>query len=184
MARYFTRGGVLTACLALVPSMASSHARELAYVTNSASGTISVIDTAARSVTGIIPFPDGRGPIGVAIAPDGSLAYVTNFNSDNISVVDVRTDTVLAAIPLLHGSSPAAVTLTPDGRVAYVANFNAGLVAVVDTVARKLSDVVQVGQSPIGLGLRDRLGDRRAVGSGDRCRFLPTGLADEHCRHP
>jgi YVTN family beta-propeller protein len=66
----------------------------LAYVTNGADNTVSVIDTASNTVVGTIPV--GQDPTGVAITPDGtdpyerddrrhqSPAYVTN----HVSTID------------------------------------------------------------------------------------------------
>ena len=44
-----------------------------AYVTNSHSNTVSVIDTASNTVVATVPV--GNGPIAVAITPDGKHEY-------------------------------------------------------------------------------------------------------------
>ena len=55
-----------------------------AYITNSGSNTVSVIDTATNTVVSTIPV--GISPGGVAVTPDGSKVYVTNLGSANVSV--------------------------------------------------------------------------------------------------
>ena len=47
-----------------------------AYVTNSGTDTVSVIDTASNTVRTTVTV--GNGPIGVAVTPDGTHAYVIN----------------------------------------------------------------------------------------------------------
>jgi YVTN family beta-propeller protein len=99
----------------------------LAYVTNSADNTVSVIDTASNTVAATIPV--GNQPIGVTITPDGSnpyehddhrdqlLSYVTNFADDTVSVIDTASNKVVATIPV--GNAPIAVafaTVTPSHR--------------------------------------------------------------------
>ncbi|MGH9696549.1 MAG: YncE family protein, partial [Bryobacteraceae bacterium] len=55
---------------------AFAQAQPYAYVTNYASNTVSVIDTANGLVTATIHV--GSFPSGVAITPSGAYAYVTN----------------------------------------------------------------------------------------------------------
>ena len=70
------------------------EAQPFAYVANSASNNVSVIDTATNMVVGP-PIPVGTDPIGVAITPDGTRAYVTNNGSNNVSVIDTRSNMVV-----------------------------------------------------------------------------------------
>src|SRR5215471_7070473 len=64
----------------------SAEAQPFAYVTNSLSNTVSVIDMATNTVVATVPV--GIEPIGVAITPDGTHAYVANLFSDTVSVID------------------------------------------------------------------------------------------------
>ena len=73
-----------------------------AYIPNSDSNTVSVIDTATDTVIGS-PIPVGSVPIGVAVAPDGSKVYVANFLSNNVSVIATATNRVTAAITVGRG---------------------------------------------------------------------------------
>src|SRR5215831_3382169 len=74
-----------------------------AYITNSGSNTVSVIDTATNTVVSTIPV--GISPGGVAVTPDGSKVYVTNFLSNTVSVIATATNTVVSTIPV--GPPPA-----------------------------------------------------------------------------
>src|SRR5205085_5801556 len=65
-----------------------------AYISNSTSNDVSVINTATNAVVTTIPV--GTRPYGVAVSPNGSRAYVANFISNSISVINTATNTVLA----------------------------------------------------------------------------------------
>ena len=88
---------------------APAEAKPFAYVTNIASNTVSVIDTATNTVVATVPV--GRLPQGVAITPDGTHAYVTNNFSGTVGVIDTATNTGVATVPV--GRFPSGVAITP-----------------------------------------------------------------------
>jgi YVTN family beta-propeller protein len=77
-----------------------------AYITNSGSNTVSVINTATNMVIGS-PIPVGSQPAGVAITPDGSEVYVGNQGSNTVSVIDTATATVIGS-PTPLAPNPSA----------------------------------------------------------------------------
>ena len=149
------------------------HHQPLAYVTNLADNSVSVIDTASNTVVAVIPgFPEFVLPVGVAITPDGidpygrddrrhqSLAYVTNnvpnidgsnFPASAVSVIDTARNTVVATIPV--GQYPNGVAITPDGAHAYVANQGDGTVSVIDIARNKVVATIRVGAGPVGVDI-------------------------------
>jgi YVTN family beta-propeller protein len=85
-----------------------------AYVTNTVSGTVSVIPLNGRrpnSVTKEIAV--GTEPRGCALTPSGRLLYVANHTAGTVSVIDTRSNSVVDTIPL--GGNPTAVAITNDG---------------------------------------------------------------------
>ncbi len=124
-----------------------------AYVANSGSGTVSVIDTATNTVVfGVgFPIPVGTFPRGVAVTPDGKHAYVANTGSDNVSVIDTATNTVVTTVPVQ--SIPIGVAVTPDGKHAYVTNDNSSSVSVIDTASNTVVATVGVGVNPFGVAI-------------------------------
>jgi YVTN family beta-propeller protein len=82
-------GGVLGAPSAQAQSFA-------AYITNSGSNTVSVIDTATNMVVATVAV--GLFPSGVAVTPEGARVYVANVNSDTVSVIATATDTEEATV--------------------------------------------------------------------------------------
>jgi YVTN family beta-propeller protein len=121
-----------------------------AYVANSFSNTVSVIDTATNTVVATVPV--GFSPFGVAITPDGTHAYVTNGNSKSVSVIDTATNTVVATVPV--GNDPRGVAITPDGTQAYVTNELSDTVSVIDTATNTVvATVPLVGLFPSGVAI-------------------------------
>ena len=126
-----------------------SQAQNRAYVPNSGSNTVSVIDTATDTVATTIP-PLGCSPQGVAITPDGARAYLTFSCTDAVLVIDTTTNSEFASIPV--GANPDWITITPDGTRAYVSNFNGG-VSVIDIATNTVIATIPVGLSPEGIAI-------------------------------
>jgi YVTN family beta-propeller protein len=112
-----------------------------AYVANSQSNTVSVIDTKVRKVVATVQLGIAAiGASGVAISPDGNRLYVANFNSGEVSVIDTGNDVIVATIPVRRANPPVGapvegtpVVVSPDGKRAYVGQ--PGAVAVIDTAS-------------------------------------------------
>jgi YVTN family beta-propeller protein len=98
-----------------------------AYVANSGSGTVSVINTLNNTVVKTIPV--GTAPLSVGSAPDSSRVYVANSGSNNTSIIRTSDDTVLLNVqapksdfncvdpvdapPICARQSPRFVLVTP-----------------------------------------------------------------------
>lgn len=98
-----------------------------AYVTNSLITTVTIIDIATNSVSGVIT--GFNGPSGFAITPDGNFAYVNNYGAGvdsglatTVNVVNLATNTIVGPA-LTVGLAPAALAITPDGAFVYVINY-------------------------------------------------------------
>lgn len=125
-----------------------------AYVTNSNSTTVTIIDITTNTVEGIIGGFDG--PSGFAITPDGATAYVNNYggpegvmsgNGTTVRVVDLETNVIIGA-PITVGTAPAGLAVTPNGSYVYVINYidgnpSTGTISIIRT-----SDNTVVGTIP------------------------------------
>jgi YVTN family beta-propeller protein len=89
-------------CVAITPD------DEKAFVTNMASGTVSVISTEKRKVVDTIKV--GAEPFGCALTPDGRKLYVTNQSSNTVSVID----TYPTGSSEPSGTSAASRTASPS----------------------------------------------------------------------
>jgi YVTN family beta-propeller protein len=126
-------------------------AAPFAYIANSGSDSVSVIDTATNTVVGP-PIPVGSTPIGVAVNPAGTRVYVANSGSNSVSVIDTATNTVIGS-PIPVGGQPIGVAVTPTGTRVYVANFNSNTVSVIDTASNTVTgSPISVGEGPQAFG--------------------------------
>ncbi|MBZ0159559.1 MAG: beta-propeller fold lactonase family protein, partial [bacterium] len=120
-----------------------------AYVTNSGSNTVSVIDTAGNAVVGS-PIPVGSSPAGIAVIPNGARVYVSNFVDNTVSVIDTATNTVITTIPV--GSRPDFLAVSPDGASVYVPNQGSNTVSVIATATNSVTgSPIAVGTAPTGI---------------------------------
>ena len=114
------------------------------YVSNSALGTVSIVDLLAR--TSLAEVVVGSEPWGMAIAPGGGKLYVACRGGGHVTVVDTASASVTRVIPV--GQSPWGVAINPAGTRVYVANAGAGTVSVIDTATESVVDTVSVGLQP------------------------------------
>ena len=139
--------GLWLLALLLPPGFAG--AAPFAYISNSASNSVSVIDTANNTVVATAPV--GTNPWGVAVNPSGTRAYVSNRDSNSVSVIATASNSVVATIPI--GSSPGGVAMNPAGTRAYVAKFGSASVSVIDTASNSVVATVPVGTNPWGMAM-------------------------------
>ncbi len=88
-----------------------------AYVANTVSGTVSVVNVnrASAQVARVAQeIRVGTEPYGLALTPNGTKLYVTNRRSDSVSVIDTRTNRVLRTIENA-GFAPTGIAITNDG---------------------------------------------------------------------
>ena len=118
----------------------SARAQFSAYVTNSGSNNVSVINTTTNAVIATVPV--GNGPAGLAVAPNGSQVYVTNVSDNTVSVVSTATNRVVARVTV--GNAPQAVAFTPNGVFAYVSNSGDNTVSVISTATNTVAATVNL----------------------------------------
>ena len=80
-----------------------------AYVADTGSNGLWVIDTAKRAIVAALPVSASNG---IAITPDGKHVYVGN------SVIETATNTVVATLPVFG----SGIAVTPDGEHVYLAS--------------------------------------------------------------
>jgi len=115
-----------------------------AYIVNSGSNSVSVINVATSSVVATIGV--GSNPNGVCVDPNYNEVYIVNNSSNTVSVINTLTNTVTATIPV--GPSPWSVTVSPDGSRAYVADGGNNDVEVINTTTNTIVDKIPAGTNP------------------------------------
>jgi YVTN family beta-propeller protein len=119
-----------------------------AYVSNTDSDTVSVVDLSSRTVLGV-PLPVGTEPRGSALDPAGSFLYVPNRFSNNVSIISTITDSVVSTVAVT-GQEPYNLAVMPDGASVYVVCKGSGTVSVIDAGSRMEVDSVQLPGSKKG----------------------------------
>lgn len=105
----------------------------IAYVSNAADGTLSVLDLSGSDSATV---QVGLQPTALGIAPDGALVYVANSGDDSISIVDAAAalndplNAVIATVPV--GAVPSGLAVAGDGQSVWVTNAGANSVSIVD----------------------------------------------------
>ncbi len=126
-----------------------------AYIANSGSGTVSVINVVTNTLATTITMPSD--PYCICTSPDGSKVYVGCDNGTtsetSIAVINTSTNTVTSSMPLKSYGNPLGMIISPDGVMLYVLNSEFGTVTVVNTATNAIIAVISVGTSPHGIAI-------------------------------
>ena len=146
---------------AVVPGAASTL-----YVTNTKSGSISIIDTTTLEVVGTIALGQGK-PNRVVFQPDGKFAWVVYDKSHDLGVVDAEARKLVRRVKI--GGNPYNLAFTPDGGHLYVLDWSSDTsndeIIMYDLRAEKIAGRVEVSTWPAhGIFSRD---GRRFYVSGE-----------------
>ena len=102
-----------------------------AYVTNTVSGTVSVISVNRNGRPRVLTnIPVGTEPFGIVSTPNGTRMYVSNKYSNTVSVVDTKTNRVIQTVGGV-GTHPRGLAITNNGNgddtdeTVFVSNFYA-----------------------------------------------------------
>ncbi|MDF2433866.1 MAG: hypothetical protein JWP44_3497 [Mucilaginibacter sp.] len=120
-----------------------------AYIVNSGSNSVSVINTATSAVVATIPV--GSNPNSVCVDPNYNEVYVVNNSSNTVSVINTLTNTIKATISV--GPSPWSVTVSQDGSRAYVADGGNNDVEVINTTTNTVMVTIPAGTNPNALAV-------------------------------
>lgn len=143
-----------------------------AVVTNLLDDSVSIIDTATRTVVATVPVT-GSQPFAVEISNDGTLAVVAVINdgvSSAFSVIDIAAADEVLSIPTsgqgaigffatpesgISGNLYTQFELTPDGSTAILPDGVGGFVRFYDTNTGLETAAVPVDDSPRSIDISD-----------------------------
>jgi YVTN family beta-propeller protein len=139
---------------AVVAGLAVSQDGKTLVAANFENDSISIVDTATRTVTNEIKFftpggtvAQGEFPYDVAVLSnaDGSAktAFVTSQRDDQVMAVDIASGN-FSAIPV--GDQPNRMALSKDQRTLYVVNGNEDTVSVIDTTAEAVVRTISLSR--------------------------------------
>jgi YVTN family beta-propeller protein len=118
--------------------------REFAYITNSGSNSITVLDLVNLRQDRVLAV--GSEPTGIAANPTKNEVYVVNSASGTVSLIDAARNRVVATIPVHR--KPYFIDVDSAGTRAYVADSGSNNVSVIDLDKRREIRVIGVGEGP------------------------------------
>ena len=140
---------VLVLASLLLFGAAAPGAAATLYVTNTKSGSLSVIDTDTLEVVGTIALGPGK-PNRVVFQPDGKLAWVVYDKSHDLGMVDAEARKLVRRVKI--GGNPYNLAFTPDGGHLYVLDWSSDTsndeVIMYDLRAEKIDGRVEVSTWP------------------------------------
>jgi YVTN family beta-propeller protein len=119
------------------------------YVTNTVSGSVSVVD---RSTGEVKVLTTGPGTEGIAISPDGKEVWAAARTDAKIAVISTGADAIVASFPS-GGKSPKRMAFTPDGSQVWVTNSGSSQVTVFDAHSRELLSSLTTDKDPSGVSI-------------------------------
>ena len=120
------------------------------FTSNIGSDSVSLIQQGANGQWTQTVIPVGKGPEGIALAPNERDVWSAHSRDGGVSVIDVPTKKVTHTINAGTKRSNR-IKLTPDGKFALISDLDAGDLVVLDTAARKEFKRIPLGKSPEGI---------------------------------
>ena len=130
----------------------------LAYVANSASNSVSVVDLKARREVAVIGT--GEEPVAVRTSPDGTTLAIANRRGNSVSLVDLSSRQVRAVFEGCPGAND--IVILPDSSKAFAAcsgGYQILAIALAHGAARpprpdRVESLLDVGRQPVQLALK------------------------------
>lgn len=136
----------------VITSVYSPIIKNFAYVANSGSNNVSVIDISNNTIEGG-PIYVGEQPFDVAITPDGQFAFVVNNFSNNVSRINTR-DNQTVGFPINVGSGPYGIDINPLGTYVYVTNIYSDNLYKIKTETNAIEgSPIDVGDGPVKIAI-------------------------------
>jgi YVTN family beta-propeller protein len=135
------------------------YAAPFAYIPNSGSNNVSVIDTATTPPSVVATVLAGTNPRGVAsvVKTSETFTFITNFGSNDVSVIRTFSDALTNKVvfekvrDIRVGRNPYGIAVDPAGTFAYVTNFGDATVSKIDLGNYSVTATISVGLNPIGI---------------------------------
>jgi YVTN family beta-propeller protein len=140
----------------LLPACEVRAACPCAYIPNSGSSSVSVIDLTSNTVSTTITGIAGS-PWGAAVNASGTRVFVTRKDGNALAVIDTSSNSVIGTVSGL--AKPYSVVVHPTGNPAYVTNsdVNSNSVAVVNTATNSVTTTISLtasnGREPYGIAM-------------------------------
>jgi YVTN family beta-propeller protein len=125
---------------------------QYAYVSNSGSGSVSVVQLATGGEMKVLPT--GERPEGSHLSVDHKELYVANRESGSITIIDTSRQAQVGEIKT-RGKGPVRMDVTPDGRYLVYALMHDHKIEIADLETRLPVAQIPVEGEPISLSISD-----------------------------
>lgn len=120
-----------------------------AYVANSGSGTVSVLDIGELTVsTALGPY---NTPTALGVSPDSTLVYATDSTAN--AVRTAQKDVLAVIDTIAVGNNPNGLAVSPSGIRLYVTNQDSATLSVIGTLTSAILTTIPVGAHPTGVAV-------------------------------
>ncbi len=113
----------------------------IAYIPNSQSGNVTVVNTTTQQVTDTITIGATGELYSGALSPDRTQFFATDF-SGFVRTILTGTNSVGSPIEIGASAAPESVSFSMDGSRAYVSNYSAGSLTIINTSTNTVSDTI------------------------------------------
>lgn len=125
-----------------------------AYVSDSGSNEVSVIDYSSQSLSSQIAV--GADPTYMSVSPDGNTLYVSDTGSNDLAVINTQSNSLITKIALGSGFHPQGVAVTPNNKLVYVVSNALDAVSVINTTTDAVKNTIDFyGGYPIDCAPQD-----------------------------
>jgi YVTN family beta-propeller protein len=121
-----------------------SNDNRFAFVSNSESGTVSVIDI--RKLEKLRDVKVGPQPVSLALSELSKAVYVTSQGDGTITVIEEQDHQVLATMKTKPGA--LSIRFAPGGRFGFVVNTKQSAVHIFDAASNRMLHEVNIVKSP------------------------------------
>jgi YVTN family beta-propeller protein len=121
-----------------------SNDNRFAFVSNSESGTVSVIDI--RKLEKLRDVKVGPQPVSLALSELSKAVYVTSQDDGTITVIEEQDHQVLATMKTKPGA--LSIRFAPGGRFGFVVNTKQSAVHIFDAASNRMLHEVNIVKSP------------------------------------
>jgi YVTN family beta-propeller protein len=143
---------LLVVCAAAFLNLRANAQHVYAYITNSGSDNMSIIDVATNTVIGTVALPVGAKPYAVTVLPNGD-AYIANNGNSTVTVFSTTNNAIIGTIPLALTANPISLAASPDGSKIYVTNNGDGTVSVISTATNTVTGTITIFGNPTGVAV-------------------------------
>ncbi len=113
-----------------------------AYVTTPGDDTVTIVNVATDTVSGIVANGNFDIPSMVVVTPNGTRAYVSNTDNSTVSVIDVATDTAIGIITGGTFNTQVGLAVTHDSSFLYISDSTTSRVFFASTATNAVVGAV------------------------------------------